>query len=272
MVFVSTQLDLIQLPEKKRKEIHHQSPLDCNSTSWKWNVSSNTRWTNWRNLLKFCEFYRIRRTIYYRQQQHPMKGCFSNKKKKYDSDKYRWTKLTRINFFCQVSKWPYRSKSRKNLSFGYNYRNSIDHCSQQVRLIVSQCKILAKTKWNPFRYFSLRNNTELVFRNLSITFELLFYHCDENDQDVRLAAEENLNKLIKVRRKHENHRINVDHHELEQNVIYLVELERKSPVENSSWNTSSYSKNQCRNSSAPRFIIKVIKLWKKKKSHCIFFL
>ena len=29
--------------------------------------------------------------------------------------------------------------------------------------------------------------------------EILFAHCDENDHDVRLAAEENISKLVKVR-------------------------------------------------------------------------
>ena len=29
--------------------------------------------------------------------------------------------------------------------------------------------------------------------------EILFANCDENDYDVRLAAEENINKLVKVR-------------------------------------------------------------------------
>jgi hypothetical protein len=46
--------------------------------------------------------------------------------------------------------------------------------------------------------FLSRGNTENYFKLLTASIETLFTSCDENDYDVRLAAEETINKLVKV--------------------------------------------------------------------------
>ena len=43
-----------------------------------------------------------------------------------------------------------------------------------------------------------RGNNENYFKLLTASVETLFTNCDDVDYDVRLAAEENINKLVKV--------------------------------------------------------------------------
>lgn len=47
----------------------------------------------------------------------------------------------------------------------------------------------------------VRANNENYFKLLTASVETLFSHCDEADHAVRLAADENINKLVKVGRK-----------------------------------------------------------------------
>ena len=46
--------------------------------------------------------------------------------------------------------------------------------------------------------FISRGNNENYFKLLTASVETLFTSCDDADYDVRLAAEENINKLVKV--------------------------------------------------------------------------
>ena len=43
-----------------------------------------------------------------------------------------------------------------------------------------------------------RGNNENYFKLLTASVETLFTNCDENDYDVRLAADENISKIVKV--------------------------------------------------------------------------
>ncbi|CAF1277551.1 unnamed protein product [Adineta ricciae] len=59
-----------------------------------------------------------------------------------------------------------------------------------------------------------RSNNENYFKLLTASMETLFMHCDETDHDVRLAAEENINKLIKNLKETHLPRVQVELHRI----------------------------------------------------------
>ncbi|CAF0772812.1 unnamed protein product [Didymodactylos carnosus] len=60
----------------------------------------------------------------------------------------------------------------------------------------------------------IRANNDNYFKILSAGFEALFLHCDEQDYDVRLAAEENTTKLVKSLKEVQLARVQVELHRI----------------------------------------------------------
>ncbi|CAF5101850.1 unnamed protein product [Rotaria sp. Silwood1] len=60
----------------------------------------------------------------------------------------------------------------------------------------------------------IKGNNDNYFKLVTASVEILFTTCDENDCDVRLAAEENLNKLVKNLKEANLTRIQVELHRI----------------------------------------------------------
>ncbi|CAF3620376.1 unnamed protein product [Rotaria sp. Silwood1] len=63
-------------------------------------------------------------------------------------------------------------------------------------------------------FFLSRGNNENYFKLIKASVEILFTTCDENDYNVRLTAEENLNKFVKNLKEADLTRIQVELHRI----------------------------------------------------------